>query len=247
MPSRVGPTSWAYRDKTPWVYGMMLADARVRFARRFAALTPDHRSTTPLTRDDRTPRRRGAYARSADTAPAPTLIFMSSDDEIQQGSPGRLPPAARCWTRFVPFIRTRDKSAIWARAHGASKLVYAICGVNFWLTILTVCVYLHWTYMRYQHGQMGSAIIWVFMSGFVLLIANIPTLVFGWIRALTRPRDQLARMVAWQSLLNSAVGPVALMVIDSKLHKLWAVPSMVIAVVATGFWLVTQDLEKSTP
>ena len=172
---------------------------------------------------------------------------MSGDDEIQQGSPGGLQPAARSWTRFVPFVRTRDKSTIWARAHGATKLAYAICGANFWLTILTMCAYLHLTYMRYQRGQVGSEIIWVFMSGFVLLVANIPTLVFGWISAVTRPRDQLARMVAWQSLLNSAVGPVALMVTDVKMAKLWAVPLMVIAVVAAGFWLVTQGLEKSTP
>lgn len=74
--------------------------------------------------------------------------------------------------------------------------------------------------MRFQHGQTVSEILLVFMSGFVLLVANVPTLVFGWIRAVTRPRDQLARTVAWQSLLNSAVGPVALMVTDSKLHKL---------------------------
>ena len=139
---------------------------------------------------------------------------------------------------------------MWARAHGASKLAYAICGANFWLTILTMCVYLHWTYMRYQHGQMGSEIFLVLMSGYILLLANVPTLVFGCIRAVTRPRDQLARMVAWQSLINGAVGPVALMVTDVKdvkMAELWAVPLMVIAVVAAGFWLVTQGLEKSTP
>jgi|GEM_PF-5679280 len=96
-------------------------------------------------------------------------------------------------------------------------------------------------------GSVGIALMYPLMAWVTLLLMNLATLLFGWIRSIVDRQDLLARRTAWRSLRNSMVPPLMILGAGLEHSPLVVWSFALLAIIATLAGLLWLTLRQSDP